>query len=374
VDERTLLRYVLGECAMDNLLQILYRTKRLSAVAVALFLSLVVTSGSESSQTPVNPVLAAPNTFFSMHKAWQGVWDAFLPRDSKSNSPLIRLTIPVGPPEAKLNVVELMPRDYHIKIISTIMTNQDGSRYLSLDWPREPHNTFAPLAEPATIVILHGYTLFKETMAPWALLLAQAGYRVVLVDLRGHGESSGEKVSFGKYETADLSQLLDCLSERHLCDQKIGVLGLSYGATLALHWAARDQRVRTVVAIAPYNQLEETLGRFITEFKMPVPQTLAQRCLALGATELNLKWTDWSAENALAHLKQPVFLIGGGKDNICPPKDLDTLTKASPPGSKNLQVPPADHISVGVCFHVIGEPVKTWFNEHLVATAKPKLK
>src|SRR3954464_5947885 len=130
---------------MVNLIQNLHRHKHLSACVIALLLSLACAPGSENIPTPLNPVLAAPNTFFSIHKAWQGVWDAFLPPGSKSNnSPLIRLNVPVGPPEAKLNVVELLPRDYHIKIISTIITNQDGGRTLSLDWPPEPRATFTP--------------------------------------------------------------------------------------------------------------------------------------------------------------------------------------------------------------------------------------
>ena len=37
------------------------------------------------------------------------------------------------------------------------------------------------LKEQGTVIVLHGYSIQKETMIPWAFLLAEAGFRVVLV-------------------------------------------------------------------------------------------------------------------------------------------------------------------------------------------------
>ena len=51
---------------------------------------------------------------------------------------------------------------------------------------------------------------------PWALVLAKAGYRVVLVDLRGHGHSTGDRIYFGGIERTDLVQCLDALTQRHV--------------------------------------------------------------------------------------------------------------------------------------------------------------
>src|SRR5207244_12260745 len=98
----------------------------------------------------------------------------------------------------------------------------------------------------------------------------QRGYRVVLLDLRRQRAPTGETISYGKYEAADIRQLSDCLEAQRVCGGNAGVLGLGYGADLALHWAARDPRIRTVVAIAPYNQPEQAFQRTANEHESSV--------------------------------------------------------------------------------------------------------
>jgi pimeloyl-ACP methyl ester carboxylesterase len=207
--------------------------------------------------------------------------------------------------------------------------------------------------------------MYKETMAPWAAELAGAGYRVVLVDLRGHGKSTGDTVTYGKYETKDLSQLLDNLQARHLCDEKVGVLGLSYGATLALHWAAADSRVQAVVAIAPYNDPEEAAARLAKELKIPVSHKTLREALALAAERLDLKWADWSGLAAIRKMKEPVLLVGGGHDRICLPADLKALQAAAPAGTQVVMVPDVNHMVLGFQLRELADPVKSWFQEHL---------
>jgi pimeloyl-ACP methyl ester carboxylesterase len=48
-------------------------------------------------------------------------------------------------------------------------------------------------------------------MLPAAKELAEAGYRAVLVDLRGHGRSTGKYTTFGVQAAKDLSQVIDAL-------------------------------------------------------------------------------------------------------------------------------------------------------------------
>jgi pimeloyl-ACP methyl ester carboxylesterase len=81
--------------------------------------------------------------------------------------------------------------------------------------------------------------------------LAQEGWRCVLVDLRGHGKSTGRRIYFGVQEARDLSQLLDELARDGQLARPVATLGESYGAALALRWKGLDPRVGPVVAIAP---------------------------------------------------------------------------------------------------------------------------
>jgi pimeloyl-ACP methyl ester carboxylesterase len=282
------------------------------------------------------------------------------------------INIPVGPPEATLNAMQLSAGDYHLDFVSSVENDGHGRKLFSLKAIPRTNSPLPVLEEErGTILLLHGYSIQKETMAPWAFVLAQAGYRVILLDLRGHGQSTGKIFSCGKYETSDLVQVLDYLEAKGICCGKVGVLGISFGADLALQWAARDPRVAAVVAIAPYDQPEDAFVRFAQEMKIPVSIKVLEQALVLVASRLDLRWADWSGRVALGQLKSPVFLIGGGKDTISPPGDLEALTRAAPAGTKSLLIPEANHFVVGYWFQEIAEPVTTWFGERLMAEKLP---
>jgi pimeloyl-ACP methyl ester carboxylesterase len=322
------------------------------------------TSGCGLSRLAANRVVAAPNLQQrGMLAAWNTVWTNLLTK--VTTNPLVQVTIPVGPPEAFLNAMEVPPRDYHSKFISTMENTPDGRGTFSLRWEPEPRATFTPREQAATIVVLHGYGMMKESMAPWSFVLAQAGFRVVALDLRGHGQSTGARIGFGKFETKDLSQALDYLKAQGLCDDKVGVLGLSYGATLALNWAAQDRRVTTVVAIAPYNHPDEAIARFATMAGAQLSSRLVRSATGAAAAKLDLDWKEWAGETGLRHLDRPVLLIGGEKDPISPPADIATLQRAAAGEAHTLLVPNANHYVIGMAFKELTDPITSWFRQRL---------
>src|SRR5699024_8427436 len=93
-----------------------------------------------------------------------------------------------------------------------------------------------------TVILLPGWGETKETLLGYALDFANHGYRVVLVDLRGQGQSSGNYVTYGLIEHRDISQLVTALYQRKLVAGKLALVGISEGATIALDTAAADRR------------------------------------------------------------------------------------------------------------------------------------
>lgn len=241
-------------------------------------------SGCVTSRMAANRIVTAPNRHrdtTGLNNNMANVWTGIQTNIAKAGnlSPFYYATVPVGPPAANLSILEIPAQDYHVSIVSKIAVLRNGRHTLSLFLNANTNSasSYKPLDQPATIVLLHGYMLTKESMLPWALQLSQAGYRVILVDLRGHGKSTGDTVSFGKNEVNDLRQLVDYLTARGQCDDTLGVLGFSYGATLAMHWAAHDPRISTVVAIAPYNQPDAAFERLAQELKIPINHRTAQK-------------------------------------------------------------------------------------------------
>jgi pimeloyl-ACP methyl ester carboxylesterase len=336
-----------------------------------LFLMLFGGPGCLTSPTAANRIVEAPNIHdsFGVNRATKQLWEHLetnfvVPGTSH---PIISLTVPVGPPPAVLKAVELPPQDYHLDISDKVVPVANGKH--NLDFWMMPQTNAPPRPEPpdrhATIFVLHGYLLNKETMAGWAFFLAQAGYRVVLVDLRGHGQSTGDTVSFGQHETEDFRQLLDYLQAHGLCDDTVGVIGYSYGADLALHWAAHDSRVRAVVAIAPYNHPEDAIERLVRELGIHISHRTVEKALVLASERMNIQWADWSGEAAIRQVHVPVLLVGGGKDATSRPDDIATLHAAAAGESTVIEIPMADHSSIEFWFHELGEPVLTWFQEKL---------
>jgi len=333
--------------------------------AALLFLATAMVAGSGCiSRMAADRLIAAPNADFQKNEAaWNAAWTNFLALVTTNT--IVPMTVPVGPPDATLSILEVPPGEYHRKFVSRVEQKANGRFTFSLHVETNLVNTFAQLPAPATVLLLHGYGMMKEGMAPWAFQLAQAGYRVVAVDLRGHGHSTGNRIGFGKFETTDLSQVLDALRERGLCDKSVGVLGVSYGATLALHWAAREPRIQAVIAIAPYDDPEVAFERFARMANLPFPRRVIRRAASSAAARLDLEWSDWSGVAAISRLKQPVLLITGGKDPICPPEDLQRLQAAALGKAATFVLPDANHYVIGASLDSLAKPIHGWLRDHL---------
>ena len=100
----------------------------------------------------------------------------------------------------------------------------------------------------AAVLVRHGAGSTHEGALAQAAVLAEHGYGVLLMDARGHGDSSGRAMDFGWWGDADIAAGLAHLAARpDVDDDRIGLLGLSMGGEESIG-AATDPRVRAVVA------------------------------------------------------------------------------------------------------------------------------
>jgi pimeloyl-ACP methyl ester carboxylesterase len=283
-----------------------------------------------------------------------------------------RYKVPVGPPRAVLEVLIIEPGYYSAVMASQATTRPTGRSTLNVHISFDKRSTTRPVKERGTIFLLHGYTATKEFLLPWALILAQEGYRTVLVDIRGHGRSSGDVFSLGKYETADMVQVLDYLSQRHLCGPNVGVMGWSFGADLALFWGSRDPRVKTVVALAPYDDPQQALSGVAKAFvKLPILPGSLDEGFQLASRKLDVDWADWRGSTALRRYGRPVLLVYGTADTISPEADAGAMNAAVVAGSQQLILQGAEHVGLCFWFHRLRAPVLAWFAEHGPETAAP---
>lgn len=111
-----------------------------------------------------------------------------------------------------------------------------------------------------TIIVCHGYPQNRSEMLSYAALLHREGFAALLFDFRALGESEGDLCSVGYHEVEDLHGAVHYLAERpDTAESPIGALGLSLGGAVAIMGAARNERIRAVVAEAAYPTLQAAL-------------------------------------------------------------------------------------------------------------------
>ena len=216
-----------------------------------------------------------------------------------------------------------------------------------------------------TIFLLHGYGSDKNFMLGWGLALAQAGYRTVLVDLRGHGHSTGGRIYFGGIERTDMVQCLDSLRRRRVCGGPVGVLGISYGAVLALQWAAIDPRVEGVTAISPYSDPGTAVEAFLKAKAPLMPGSIDRKVAGIIVSDLAARWPDLTTKTAVRGIARPILFVRGERDKLCGREFMSNLQQAAPCGSEAIVVPHANHLDAGLCVSQLEGPVTNWFRMHL---------
>src|SRR5690242_2459678 len=149
---------------------------------------LLVVSTSGCGRFIARRMVQAPNTY--------PTWIAPAPPVELAFDPLLLTNFParkvlVGPPEAQLHYRVIDPAGFHLRISSTnwVEGKKPRARFtFQTEWP--PQTNAWTRAPRGTVILLHGYSLAQFAMFPWALYLAEEGWRCVLVDLRGHGLST----------------------------------------------------------------------------------------------------------------------------------------------------------------------------------------
>lgn len=190
------------------------------------------------------------------------------------------------------------------------------------------------------VVMLHG--LFVGSMASWYFTAAPAlakRHRVLLYDLRGHGKS--ERARSG-YDVSTMTADLEAVTNEFSANEKITLVGHSYGAVIALRYALlHPQRVAKLVLVdapLPPSRLEE-LNTFVrknpSEMLAALPDDLATtlsskgrqarrladalRFLATETTLLaDLRRAEDIGDDALASLSCDTFCIYGSRSSCLP--------------------------------------------------------
>ncbi len=155
--------------------------------------------------------------------------------------PLYAAFIFARPP--RLRVSYFTPTNLGVTYEDVTLTSQDGVRLTG--W-------YIPSRNKAAVILLHGHSGNRLGVVHQAEALVQAGYGVLMFDLRAHGSSGGRRFVRSQAGVDDVLAAVAYLSKRpDIHAGGIGVMGVSVGGLFALHAAAQTVAIRAVVADGP---------------------------------------------------------------------------------------------------------------------------
>lgn len=194
------------------------------------------------------------------------------------------------------------------------------------------------------VLLLHGIGASRLEMVGRARFLAAAGYSVLLIDFRGHGESSEARPTYGGLESRDARAALDCLRAL-LPRERVAVIGVSMGGAAALLGPGplpADvlvlESVYPTIADAVRDRLRAWLGAIGRALAPIATRVLLPRD---GVTAADLRPIDRIHEQTAA-----VLVIAGTADPYTPLDESRALFARAPEPKQLWEVEGAAHVDL----------------------------
>ncbi len=217
---------------------------------------------------------------------------------------------------------------------------------------------YRPSRNGASLLMLSGGGGNRRSALRHAEMLTRHGYGVLVYDPRGSGNSEGTINSYGWGWEKDAAAALDFLAAR---DDRVGVLGLSTGADIAIDIAARRDDVQAVVADGAaaigYEDYEEYMDSAIERAPMWLLFKTIEAIQGRSGPEASLA-------DQIARSRAPHLIISAG----LPEKKWGELyDRAGGDHSELWYLPEAGHTAALRQYpEAYEQRVSSFFDEHLL--------
>lgn len=196
-----------------------------------------------------------------------------------------------------------------------------------------------------SILLLHGRGGSRSSRVGAAEVFLDAGCSVLLVTLRAHGDSSGEREDFGWSARRDVIAAVDWLEARRP-GSRVVVCGASLGGAAAIFAGAElGERVDAYVFECVYADLDSAARR---RFEMQLPSPLDAIAHVGLRTAAHFAWPEWRRiapreHIASLHHDARVLILAGADDRHAPLEDARTLLAPISDRAQLIVIENAEH-------------------------------
>lgn len=201
--------------------------------------------------------------------------------------------------------------------------------------------TITGTEQKPAVLLVHGIRSNRRSMLGRARLLFESGYSVLMIDLQAHGESAGDRLTFG-YREADSVSAATRYARNLWPGKKLAIIGTSLGGASAI-FAANRQRADAYVLEAVYSSLRDATENRLRIRLGPAGAALAPLLLWQTSLQLGFHADDLSAVDRIGDLKAPVLVIAGEKDDRTTLADSQALFSRAVEPKALWVVPNARH-------------------------------
>jgi fermentation-respiration switch protein FrsA (DUF1100 family) len=172
------------------------------------------------------------------------------------------------------------------------------------------------------------------------------GFSVLLFDLRARGESGGYRSTAGDREQWDVLGAVDFVEARGIPAERIGLLGFSLGAGIAILVAAQEPRIPAVVSDSGF--LDNIVDpNHLNLGPIPLPWWIAHFVVLAGRLLFKADFSKVRPAKVVEDIEQPIFFIHGEDDPVISVEETVELHALSNNEDDRIWiVPGAEHVNV----------------------------
>jgi fermentation-respiration switch protein FrsA (DUF1100 family) len=194
------------------------------------------------------------------------------------------------------------------------------------------------------VLLVHSIRSNRVEMLSRARFLNERGYGALLIDLQAHGETPGDRITFGARESEDVKAAATFLRNM-FPGERLGAIGVSLGAA-AIVLAKPPLRLDAVVLESLHPTIEEAVENRLRLHLGQFGPMLAPLLLFQISLRLNVSPEELNPISHIGDLDAPLLLISGTDDRHTTVAETQRLFDAARQPKELWIVPGGGHFNM----------------------------